>query len=1043
MSPSVLEILQSNKVTIQGTIIDNTLNETMIGASVLEKGTTNGTVSDIDGKFKLEVNPNSTIVVSMIGYKSQEIKVTGAQTLNIILEEDLQNLEEVVVIGYGTSRKQDLSMAVSTVKVDENMKARAGGINSVLQGKVAGMTIQMPGGDPLASQSSAVNLRGKGSRNGDGVLVVVDGVPNAPYNVEDIETISVLKDAASAAIYGAQVGSGGVIVITTKKAKAGKISVEANAYYGVKNAWRKPEVVTAEQFVQVWQDKKNSSLNNVSIPGAYDVTSFPYAGVTRTDWLDEVLRTGNNQHYSITLNGGSESMKTLASVTYDQNDGILINTFQKNINARLNSDFQITKWMKFSEKVTFEHSNGIGDVHNGSHTGILMTSIFYPRSQTVYEHALNPNNPLELGELMRNGDGTPMYGGTIPKWAADQGVSSSGDYANPVASLLRVRDNRPVVTLYSTSSLEIKPISKLTLQSNFTYGFKSARRDRFKFEVPEIGRTSNENYKYHYNQWWSKWLWENYATYAEEIGKHNFSVMGGFSMQRVSDRNTNVTAYGYDDEGAYETQLQNSLEGVRLSSPPYEYRGVTTLASLFGRIGYSFDDRYFLTASIRRDATSNLFKDSNSGVFPAFSASWKVSSENFWKENVSYIDMLKFRAGWGQVGNVNLVPRNSHKAIYVMTRDYGVFGKDLISQPGYYIKSLINKNLTWETTEQTSFGLDFSILNNALNFTVDYFNKMTKDLIEEMGDSPLAGMKNPRYGNVGKVRNTGWEFSADYNNKIGDVTFNVYGNLATVDSKVLDLESYTEMVHNYTIDGGTNPRLYSTIGQPWYSYKLYKTNGLFQTQEQIDNYVWTDPATGQTKKLQANAVPGDLIFVDTNNDGVINESDKIYMGSYLPKLTYAIGGGFEWNGFDFNIMFQGIADIKIYNGVKMFGETGRDNGYFLTSVLDSWTYNHSSSTPRLSMGNDPNKNYSTPSDYFLEDGSFLRLKNVTLGYSLPKAAMTKIGLDGMKLRFYVGGENLATFTNYTGFDPEVGNNGVDAGTYPIARMYTFGLNLSF
>lgn len=1042
-SPSNAMMQQNEKVTIQGVITDAQLGEPMIGVSVYEKGTTNGTVSDLDGKFQLNVSNNSTVVFSIVGFKTQEIKVQGAQTLNIVMAEDEQLLEEVVVIGYGASRKQDLSMSISTVKVDEKMKSRAGGLNSVLQGQVSGLTIQMNGGDPTSGAS--FNLRGKGSRGGDGVLFVVDGVPGAPFNVEDVETITVLKDAASAAIYGAQVGAGGVVVVTTKKAKAGKISIDANISHSIKNEWKRPDVVTAEQFTQIWQDKKNSSVGNVNIPGSYDVTTFPYAGVTRTDWIDEVFRTAHSQHYALTLTGGSETMKALASVAFDRNEGILLNTFSQGVNAKLNTEFQIAKWLKFTENVTASYSNGRGGVSSNSHTGVLMRSIFYPRSQTVYEYALNPNNPLELGEPLYNEDGSRQYGGTVPIWAAEQGISSSGDFANPVASLLRVRDDNPSINIYSTSGLEIKPISKLTIQSNFTYAFNSYRNNRFSFKVPEIGRTSKENNKNVTTQWWHKWLWETYATYVEEVGKSNFSLMGGFSMQRESNRNLSVTAYGFDSENQYVTQLQNATEGVRTSNPATEARTIATLNSFFLRGGYSYDDRYFFTGSIRRDATSKLFKDQNSGIFPAFSASWKISSEEFWKNNVSFINLFKLRAGWGQVGNVALVPHNSYSALYKgQTKEYyGVFGENMVSQQGYYLRTIPNLALTWETTQQTSLGLDFTLLDNSLNISVDYFNKITKDLIEKVENSPQAGYEDDPYGNVGKVRNTGWEFQADYRKKVENVTFNVFGNVSTVKNEVLDLGGVPELTpHNITMDGGTNPKLYSAVGKPWYSYKLIQTDGLFQTQEEIDKHVWINPTTGETKKLQPNAVPGDLKFVDANNDGLINDNDRVYMGSFLPELTYSFGGGFEWNGFDFSFMFQGISNIKIYNGLKMMGETGKDNGYFLTSVLDSWTYNHSSSTPRLSMGSDPNKNYSTASDYFLEDGSYLRLKNITLGYTLPKNTMKKMGFDG-SLRLYVGGENLATFTKYSGFDPEVSNNGVDAGTYPIARMFTFGLNLSF
>jgi TonB-linked SusC/RagA family outer membrane protein len=1024
--------------TVKGRVTD--LNGELPGVTVVVKGSTTATMSDVDGYYSINVPGNDAILVfSYIGYSTQEITAGNRSIIDVTLQEDAKLIDEVVVIGYGTARKNDLSMAVSTVKLDRKMKSRYNNINSLLQGKLSGVTIQMNGGDPL--QGATYNIRGRGSRDGDDILWVVDGVPNAPYNIEDVESITVLKDAASAAIYGAQVGSGGVIAVTTRQAQAGKVKVDVNVSHGVKNAWRLPEVVTAEQYTQIWQDVKATATTPVTIPSAYDRDLFPYGAITRTNWLDEVFQTGQVQHYAVSLSGGSESIKTFASFQYDNNEGILLNTYSKSMGGKFNVDFQLFKWLKFSEKASFVYTNGQGDVGNGSHTGVLMTSIFYPRSQTVYEYAKNATNPLELGEPLYNEDGSQMLGGIIPRWAEGE-VSGVGDFGNPVAVLKRLRQNRPSAKIYSTSTIEIKPFSALTLRSDFTAGLMPSRYENFKSMVPEIGKPDTDNYREISSTWQSNYLWETTASYAAAFDEHHISALAGYTMKYETYRYTSTRVWGFDREDEHYTVFTNGQE-VRTATKPSENIWEEWLRSGFGRVGYSYADRYFATASLRYDATSKLHPDNNYGIFPAFSGSWKISSEEFF--NLPAVNLLKLRAGWGQVGNVAQVPRySSNVALSPLTATSGertpVLGETLQGVSGLYLKTLSNPNLTWETTEQTSVGLDINLLENSLTLTVDWFNKLTKDLIEEVIVPIHAGIESNPYGNVGKVKNTGWEFSANYNEKIGDVNFNVYGNLAAVNSKVLDLGNFKEMSHTgsgFSVDGGTHPGLYSKVGQPWYSYKLYQTDGIFQSQTEIDNYV------KDGKKIQPNARPGDLKFVDYDNDGAITAEDRQYMGSYLPELTYSFGASAEWKGLDLSIFFQGVADVKIFNGIKYFGYTGRNNAYVLTDVLDSWTYNHNSSIPRLSIGNDLNGNFSNPSDFFLDDGSYLRLKNITAGYTLPKALMTKIGLSGLGLRIYAGAENLLTFTKYKGFDPEVGRRGIDAGTYPVARMFNFGVNLNY
>jgi TonB-linked SusC/RagA family outer membrane protein len=857
----------------------------------------------------------------------------------------------------------------------------------------------------------------------------VDGVPGAPYNLEDVESITVLKDAASAAIYGAQVGASGVILITTKKAQAGKVKVEANVSHGIKNAWKVPESVTAEQYMQLWQDAVDATVPNYNLPISADPKRYPYGAVTRTNWLDEILRTGQVQHYAVSLSGGSESLRALASFSYDKNEGIMLNTWSETMGGKLNLDFQIAPWLHFAERASMSYSNGQGDVWNGSHQGVLLNAIFYPRSATVYEHNEDGTPVLDV-------NGQPVFGGTIPQWAVNQGVSGYGEIRNPVAELSRLRQNRPSAKIYSTSSLEIKPISALTFRSDFTVGLMPSRYEVFSSRVPEYGRPSSQNSREISSTWQSKYLWENVATYAAAFGEHNVSAMAGYTYQYETSRYNSTTTYGYDKEDEHYTVFVNATNWDQ--TKPTEDIWEEWMASQIGRIGYSYADRYFATASIRRDVSSKLHPNNNSGIFPGFSGSWKISSEEFF--NLPFVNLLKLRGGWGQIGNVNSVVRYSYNVPLAVTRYPAAIGKDMQgSLYGTYQRTIPNPDLTWETSEQTSFGLDATLLDQSLTVSVDWFRKLTRDLVDYLPVPQIAGIEVEPKGNVGKVQNSGWEFSAGYNKKIQNLTVNLYGNLSTVKSEVLDLGARDILAHTNSVNGGTMKPLFSEVGQPWYSYKLIKTEGIFQSQTEIDNYTWNDPATGSSRLIQPNARPGDLKFVDYNNDGQINDDDRQYMGSYLPEITYSFGSSLEYKGFDFSFYFQGVAGVNIFNGFKMMGLTGRGQGsYMLADALDSWTYNHSSSIPRLSLTGDSNGNLDRASDFLLEDGSYLRLKNVTLGYTVPKNL-----LNGLGLRIHAGVENLLTITGYSGFDPEVGNYGLDAGTYPVARTFNVGINLNF
>jgi len=1014
----------STHKTINGTITDESGNP-IIGASVIIKGTGMGTVTDSEGHYKLEVPARSVLKFSYIGFENKELLLGMNSTVNVQLTENNKALDEVVVIGYGNARKQDLSGAIATTKVTDIMKGRSSDLSSILQGQLPGLSVQANGGDP--GSSNTLTIRGLGNRNGDAILIVVDGIPGAPYNVEDVESVSVLKDGATAAIYGATAGSGGVIIITTKKAKAGKVRVNANMYTGYQSAWKKPSTLNSTQYNQVWADAKAADGALVSNDVA-DLSLYPYGTTTRTNWVDEVFQTGKVDHYALSLSGGSDVMKGLLSVTYDNKEGIMLNTYKKSLGVKMGLDFQLTKWATLSENAVYQYSNYQGNVENNSHEGVLMAAISMPSSATVYEYD-------KSGNSLYNADGTPQYGGTIPQWAVkESGISGYGNIANPVVALKRMSQYNPSQQIHSTSSLELKPTSTINVRSDFSVDLDPAYSTSFNHSTPEYGLVNTQNSRTISSSWNSGWSWQTIASYTNTFAdKHYLTAMLGHTMSYNKYRYNSTTTYGYASEDEYSQVETNATDWTK--SKPTESISELSSMSVFGRLSYSYDDRYFMTASLRKDATSKLYSKNNSGTFPAVSGAWKVTSEDFFKSLQLPVSLLKVRASWGQVGNVSMVPNYSYNSTILTNSvdDAAPLGSTQSTYVyGKYLSTIANTDLKWETTETTDLGIDLNFLQDKLSLSADYYNKNTKNLIEKLNIPTQAGISESPYGNVGRVTNSGFELSAIYKQTVGKVQISVNGNICKNTNEVKSLGSL-----DYLGDG--NP-IRSAVCQPWYSFFLIKSAGIFQTQAQIDSY------TKNGTKIQPNAQPGDLIFVDANGDGKITESDRQYCGSYAPKLTFGFGTSLAWNGFDFNIFFQGVTGNKIYSQLKQWNLNG---GYtstksnMTTDVLKSWNYDKTSGYPRLSIEKDANGNFSTNSDFFLEDGSYLRLKNLSIGYTIPQKYLSKVRLSDSRFRIYVSGENLLTFTKYTGFDPEVTNSGVDGGTYPIARVISGGVNISF
>lgn len=1032
-----------DRVTVTGRLTDSA-QAPLIGASVIEKGTTNGVTTNELGEYRIAVAPDAMLDFSFIGYKPQSIAVMNRTTIDVTLEEDAMMIGEVVAIGYGSQRKEDLSMAVTTVKMDDAARSRAADLGTLLQGRMPGMTIQKTG-DPM--KPTSFTIRGRGSKgndegkdrgndgpsSGDGVLVVVDGVPNAPYMVEDIETITVLKDAASASIYGASVGSGGVVLITTRQAESGKARVNVNVSFGFQKVTNLPTMLNAQQFCDVWAKAVDNSTNG-QLPTLANPAVYAGANVTRTDWLDEIYRTGFTQHYSASITGGTEKMSTLLSVSYDRKEGTLLNTWNESLGAKFSTNWKPVKWMKISERVSFDYSDGQGNIST-SHTGPIMGAMWFPSSASIYDRDAE-------GKIIYDDNGRAKWGSVAS--SADMAAGVSGpNIVNPVAQLETMRRRYPRTKIFSTTSLEIKPITSLTIKSDFTADYDTREEDEFSDAIDMPGGSkvsSREQFNFtnfHY-------LWETTASYAQVFGKHHISAMAGFTTDYKKLRYRDFRTEGYAD-GDDHHLIWPGASGW--SRNPFEKLREYTMVSFLARVGYSFDDRYFLVGSIRRDASSKLPKSKNYDWFPSVSGSWKLSSEKFFRNSAlgEVFDLVKFRAGYGKVGNVDLYSATSSTDIPLLTYpDGSLIGGNTVY--GQYASTIPNPNARWETTVQTSVGLDISMLRNRLDLSVDYYDKETRDLVDYLPTPSQMGVPESPMGNMGLVSNKGWEFSLSWHDTAaqGKVDYSVWGILSTNKGKVLDYGPQERVKHDNPNVNSTAV-LYSAAGHPWYSYYIFRTGGIFRSQEEIDRYVSKNPETGEAMMVQPDAKVGDLKYIDTNGDGKINDEDMVLTGCYTPRQTYSFGGSVAWKGFDFSFMFQGVAGNYIYNGMKQMGLNGRqDMGNLLIDAYDTWDFNPSGSKyPRLGIAEDVNGNYLKFSDAFLEKGDYLRLKNITLGYTLPKSVSRHIGLKNGSLRVYMSIDNVATFTDYSGVDPEVGNYGLDTGTYPLSRFFNFGVNINF
>lgn len=1025
-------IAYSQQISVKG-IVKDQIGEPVIGANVLVRGTTNGVITNVNGEFILSASKSDVLVVSFVGYTTQEIPVSEKQ-MTIVLKEDTELLDEVVVLGYGANtRKQDLSASVGIISNTDELAARpVTSTESMLQGQLPGVTIQADGGDPTSTPN--IVIRGQGSQNGDNVLWVVDGVPGAPItSMNDIESIVVLKDAASAAIYGAQSGAGGVVLVTTKKAKEGAPTLTYDGTFGFRQATNLIEPLNAEEQVEM----RRRSYENAgqALPDGWNVTKNPWVGTTRTDWMDAIFRTAFYQRHNIALNVGTDKSSSRLSLSFDNDQGTLINTYKKNLALRYNGKMQLNKWITISEDLVWKNTTSRSkETDNDAYTGPILSAVYMPASATIY-------NPL---------DGS--YGGTTtedPAYIEKYGsnfADAHGDAVNPVRLLEAENLYNKTSDVWSTTSLEIgNVLPGLKFVSRFTYNLQNYYYKKFNPIRDEVGKPNLSNNVQEQSYRMDAWKTENTLTYDNTFGKHTVGALFSTTAGHYSKRGLEAIGKDLSSEAAYLQYMAyaNSTEVLDYLTGP------DANVSMIARLAYSYDDRYFVTASWRRDYAGRLPKEHNFGDFPAVTLGWKISNEKFFKKN-DIVNLLKLRASWGRVGNLGSIDYNYKspllsKNTYSEQAQYGVTSNQLWNNFAYYSTAL-NPNLTWETSEQYDLGLDMEMFNNRLSLSMDYFDKRTFNLIQPQPMNwPSTMGLDAMLVNLGEVRNRGFELSIGWNDRINkNFSYFVTGNFSYLKNWVSDIgvknEDGTPGVWTDDKSFRSVKDIYQTTeGEPLNSFHLIQTAGIFQSDEEAAAYV-----DKNGKRIQPDAKKGDLKFVDYDGDGTIGFGDRQYMGSATPKTTFAWTLGFTWKKLSFSAMFQGVGGAQAMN-VSKYMLLSDVEGNFNRSreILNAWSPdNRGSNIPILSK-NDNNGNFSTASDWYLEDASYLRLKNVTLSYDLSDVFCKWSHLNdrNSRLSVFLSGENLATITRYSGMDPECG--GWDALKYPVSRVFSLGVKLTY
>ncbi len=1022
-------LTNAQNITVKGNVKSATDNEPLIGVSISIKGEASGSISDLDGNYTLSAPRNATLVFSYIGYENREIALNGQTVINVTLKESSLLLDEVVAVGYRTERKADLTGAVSVVKVDDMMKAAENNPMKALQGRVAGMTVTSDGNP---SGSATVRIRGISTLglNND-PLYIIDGVPSTAgmheLNGSDIESIQVLRDASAASIYGSRAGNG-VIVVTTKKGKKGSIRVNFDAYLTASAYTNRIDVLSSKEYAEVmWKAMVNNgedpNTNNLGIKylegtgqaGNRTLTQvlFPeYLDAARTmkpantDWFDEITRTGIAQSYNLSVSNGTEQGNYFFSLGYYENDGLVKCTDFNRISARMNSEYKL-----MNNRVTI-----------GENFTLNRTSEVTQPYQIV-EAALIAVPFIPVHTEDGKGWGGPIEG--LP------------DRRNPVDLIEKNKDNRYTYwRLFGNAFIDIEPLKKLHIRSSFglDYGNFYKRSFTYSFKngyVTNDGKTKSAMEQAH----WTKWTWSNTATYDFEIGKNRFETLIGMEMYKQEDIN-----------------FGGSREGFTLQTPDYMYPSqgtgtsegwgdatMYTLMSYFGKLSYAYNNKYLASATLRRDGSSRFGRNNRWGIFPSLTLGWKINEESFMEGTKEWLSDLKLRGAWGQTGNQTM----DNRAIYsiystfygkddptwnaVWGTAYDISGKGSGLLPsGYRRERIENPDLKWETSTQTNIGIDFGLFNQALYGSVEYYIKKTKDMLYTPGYPAIYGEGAQKTYNGSSMENKGFEMTLGYRGTLGKkLQYDITGNVSTNANKVTYLPDAVKFSY------GGNGSYDNILGRAYGSFYGYVADGIFKSQEELDAHC-----------VQNGKDLGRIRYRDLNNDGVINDKDRTWLGNPLfPDFSYGLNINLSYGNFDLSVYFQGIQGVEVDNTVKRvsdFWSVSDTRSNKTSRLLNAWdpVTNPTSNIPAATVNNKNDEGRF--SSYFIENGSYLKLRNVQLGYNLPRTFLKHLNLNSF--RTYISAQNLFTISSksFTGVDPEN-----PAWGYPIPTTMTFGINVSF
>lgn len=1027
LSVSETKETKQDSRTIKGIVKDES-GLSLTGVSVLIKGTTNGTVTDIDGNFALtNISENSVIIFRYVGFLTQEIKVANKTTIDITLKEDAQSLEEVVVVGYTTQKKADLTGAVSSVKMASLNDMSVSGINSALQGRMSGVTVLQSSGAP--GSGTSIRIRGMGTFGNNEPLYVIDGMPADnmnDINPTDIERIDVLKDAASAAIYGSRAANGVVIIQTKKGGKSDKVNISFNMHHGFSMPQKKIGLLNAEERNTIHLEAYDNAIkyDGYTPKEGEDPTKYyksDYAKVSRTNWQDEIFSDAAYQgNYDIAFSGGSEKFKYNIMGAHLTQDGLLKNSGFKRTTLRINTELEVTKNLIVGENLMITNSKQDIVPEMGSN-GAIAPALQFDPSVPVYENK-------EKGIYSGSGD-------------------LGADLRNPVATLDRSDRKRTRNRIFGNVYLQYKFLNDFTFKTDLGYDWSSWGEKWFVTKVPEAGRASNTNELTQRDWDNSKWITTNTLKFDKSINNHKIMVLGGTSYEAFNSEYTNARGTGFISEEKSQRYLSAATSIAWLQGGREEW----AMNSYFGRLDYSFADRYLLSASFRADGSSKFSKDNRWGYFPSVSGGWRVSEEAFFEPlKEKAIQNLKIRASWGKLGNQDLGSNYPTKVLIANTTDNDgyntVFGSTEKVGFGRYESNLPNPDLRWEVTTQTDLGLDVSFLNK-FDFGFDYFIKKSSDVLIEIPIPSLAGVDGGKFVNAAEVRNRGFDMNLSYNTKVNDLRINTYANFSTVKNEVLSMGTGSSNMFTSAYRGTNITR--TRVGEPIAHFYGYKNGGVFKSQEEIDAYV-----DDKGNKIQPSAKVGDLKFLDLNGDGKIDSNDQTNIGSGFPDFTYGFGADLEYKGFDFSFFFQGVAGYDIFNALKYEGMFVDARYNQFASIMDRYhpVNNPNGNGPRVTIS-DKNNNRRM-SDYYVDKGDYLRLKTLTLGYTFDKKLSQKLKIQ--KLRVYFTAQNLLTFTSYKGFDPELGETyaneidnygvteiGVDRGQFPQPKTFIMGINVNF